>query len=229
MLSQFHQVLRVMEFCCGCCFCFVLFCSGINECRIIIENKRHWRLLWQPPYFSTKRNSPSRTLVTVPKNCNKDVEVWLFTIDGFWRVGHRWVRSQLPLRGWPWGVWPSFHEYAANTNWTECICLMWGRHKVGEWTLEEWETVIIGRIVWNSQIISKNIIGGREEANGESQEEKSNAPPWLPPASLPTLRSLTWVPLSWLSSLLEYDLDGCQVKWIFLSLSCFRHGVLSQK
>lgn len=77
------------------------FCSTINDCELITEIERYWRLLLQPlPQHPTsgKRNSPDRKLLkrNFFKNCDKDAEV------------HKSGGEGVPEKMWKWILWSGF-------------------------------------------------------------------------------------------------------------------------
>lgn len=79
------------------------FCSSIDDSRLITENERDidgfFDNLSPDP---TKSNSPEMKLLKRDfKNCGKDAQVLLFTVDGFWPGGggSGWGRTQFSLGG----------------------------------------------------------------------------------------------------------------------------------
>lgn len=78
------------------------------------------------------------------------------------RVG----KNSVFLKCWPLGVWPCFSECMGNRNWT--CCFLFSLLFCGEVTRVEgrpgrtWKWELLGYIIWNSQIINKNVMLGEE-------------------------------------------------------------------
>lgn len=121
------------------------FCSSINNCKVIIENERISRLLWQPPLSnpSKKRNSPERkSLKRFLENCDEDSEAYSSQLMP---LAREWGRTQISLRDWPLRIWPcSMSIWATKIGFAVFFKLTGeGRTRVRRWTLEKWEVSAI--------------------------------------------------------------------------------------
>lgn len=116
-----------------------------------------WQPLCSPPKNNSLDRKPSkRDLTTV-------IRMWKCrTTDGFWWGCWR-GRAQFSLRGWPPRVWSWSGWYMGNTNWTCFVfLLLWGdSHKAGDEVESSGEWGCSGFMMWNFQIINKNIIEKR--------------------------------------------------------------------
>lgn len=94
---------------------------------------------------------------------------------GEWEV---WGGLDFSLRGWPLGVWSYCNAYMGNTKldlMLFCCCCGEGA-RVERWIWEEWEMSVINCIIWNSQIIIKNIMWrGKKQKTPWSQSAISSS------------------------------------------------------
>lgn len=54
-------------------------CSGVNDCRLTVENEKHGGFCNYSP-SSLNRKTLKKTL----KNYDRDAKVYFFPVDGFW-------------------------------------------------------------------------------------------------------------------------------------------------
>lgn len=141
----------------------------IGDFRLVTENMRHCRLLWQflPIYPFTSHASPHKKKKTksnpdrklskrVLRNCGNDGKMEFFTGEGFSFFKKTWEFDNAPI---------AYGQQKIDLIGFVVVlfCFVWlalwsGGTSVVRWTWEEWKTSVIGDLTWDSQTIHKNIL-----------------------------------------------------------------------